>query len=185
MIDLKAVHPINFYNNQVIQNDNIGGADLYPVLEEINCIRSNTGGNIDDTLKDFVINNICNLTNTFIIKILEDNISKDEIAYMVDFYDEFNLRWFLYYNIDKLMLRNYAPENICNIIYSNIVFTINQFIQFYTIYKLVYNEEGVDLFSFLYKDTYGNAEPKPEELKYQNKYVFCTTIMNNILETEL
>ena len=182
-MDLTAIHPVNFYNDQVLQSTDIGNIDLYPILEEINCIKSNIGANIEDTLKDFIINNICNLTNTFIIKILEDNISKDEIAYIVDFYSDFNLKGYLYNSIDKNILKSYPSENICNIIYSNIIFALNQFIQFYVLYKLVYTEEGVDLFSFLYQGTYED-KPSEDEQKVQNKYVFCVTIMNNILETE-
>lgn len=183
-MDLTAIHPVNFYNNQILQNVDIGSIDLYPILEEVNCIRSDIGGNIEDTLKDFVINNICNIVNTFMIKILEDNISKDEIAYIVDFNSDFNLKGYLYASLDKNILRTYSVENICNIIYSNIIFSLNQFIQFYVIYKLVYTNEGVELFKTLYKEAYGDIKPKPEELKEQNKYVFCVTIMNNILEGE-
>lgn len=182
-MDLSAIHPVNFYNNRVLQNTDIGSIDLYPIMEEINCIRSDIGGNIEDTLKDFIINNICNLTNTFIIKLLEDNISKDEIAYIVDFYGDFNLKGYLYNSIDKNMIRQYSIENICNIMYSNIVFALNQFIQFYVLYKLVYTEEGVDLFKLIYDTTYGD-KPTEEELKVQNKYVFCVTILNNIMENE-
>ena len=49
-MDLTAIHPVNFYNNKVLQNCDIGNVDLYPMIEEINCIRSNIGGNIEDTL---------------------------------------------------------------------------------------------------------------------------------------
>ena len=183
-IDLKSIHPVNFYNNKVLQSTDIGSVDLYPIAEEIQCIRSNIGGNIEDTLRDYVINNICNLANTFIIKILEDYIHKNEIAYIVDFNSSFNVKDYLYNSINKDIFR-YSNENICNIIYSNIIFILNQFIQFYVLYKLVYTSEGVDLFDFLYKDTYGdNVYPKEDELKEQNKYVFCVTIMNNILEEE-
>ena len=178
-MDLTAIHPVNFYNNKVLQNCDIGNVDLYPMIEEINCIRSNIGGNIEDTLKDFIINNITNLTHTFIIKILEDNISKDEIAYLVDFYSDFDFRAHLNSAIAKPSLRKYNEENICNIIYSSIIFGLNQFIQFYTIYKLVYDKEGVDLYRNLYKETYGK---EPDEKANQDKYVFCTSILNNMVE---
>lgn len=183
-MDLTAIHPVNFYNNKVLQNCDIGSIDLYPIIEEVNCIRNNIGGNIEDTLKDFVINNVCNLAHTFMIKLLEDNISKDEIAYIVDFYADFKLKDYLNISIDKNILKLYSVDNICNIIYSNIIFTLNQFIQFYVLYKLVYTKEGVDLFSFLYKNTYPNSTPTDTELKEQNKYVFCVTIMNGMLEDE-
>ena len=183
-MDLTAIHPVNFYNNKVLQNCDIGNVDLYPMIEEINCIRSDVGGNIEDTLKDFIINNITNLTHTFIIKILEDNISKDEIAYLVDFYGDFNLRSYLNSAIAKPSLRKYSEDNICNIIYSSIIFSLNQFTQFYTIYKLVYDNEGVDLFKYLYTNTYGKYNPTEEELKSQNKYVFCVTTLNGLIEAE-
>ena len=183
-MDLTAIHPVNFYNNKVLQNCDIGNVDLYPMIEEINCIRSDVGGNIEDTLKDFIINNITNLTHTFIIKILEDNISKDEIAYLVDFYGDFNLRSYLNSAIAKPSLRKYSEDNICNIIYSSIIFSLNQFTQFYTKYKLEYYNEVVYLFKYLYTNTYGKYNPTEEELKSQNKYVFCVTTLNGLIEAE-
>lgn len=34
-IDLKSIHPVNFYNNKVLQSTDIGSVDLYPIAEEI------------------------------------------------------------------------------------------------------------------------------------------------------
>lgn len=179
-MDLKVIHPISFYNNTVFQSEDIGTVDLVPMINEINT----KNGNIEDTLKDFLMNNITNLSNTFMIRILENNISKDEIAYIVDFLDSFNIRSYLNDSLDKLTLRNYNSENLCNIMQSNIIFILNQFIQFYTIYKLVYSKEGVDLYKFLYKETY-RENPKEDNEPFQNKYVFCTSILNNILEQDM
>lgn len=178
MDNIKVIHPVSFYNNTVFQSEDIGTIDLIPMVKELNV----NSVNIEDTLKDFLMNNITNLSNTFMIRILENNISKDEIAYIVDFFDTFNIRSYLNDSLDKLILRNYSSENLCNIILSNIIFILNQFIQFYTIYKLVYSKEGVDLYKFLYKETYGSY-PQDEE-PVQNKYVFCTSILNNIMEQE-
>lgn len=180
MMDLNAIHPVNFFKDTVFQSEDIGNVDLYPVLEEIKCIHSETGGHIEDLLKDFVINNICNISNTFIIKLLEDYINKDEIAYIVDFYGDFNLKGYLYNSLNKSILAKYDSANICNIIQSNIIFTLNQFIQFYVLYKLVYDNEGVDLYKFLYKETYNDEEPSKND-RTQDKYVFCTCILNDMI----
>jgi hypothetical protein len=179
-MDLKVIHPISFYGDTVFQSEDIGTIDLLPIVNEINT----KSANIEDTLKDFLMNNITNLSNTFMIRILESNISKDEIAYIVDFLDGFNIRSYLNDSLDKLTLKNYDSENLCNIILSNIIFILNQFIQFYTIYKLVYSKEGVDLYKFLYKATYG-SNPLEKEEPLQNKYVFCTSILSNMLEQEM
>lgn len=178
-MNLDAIHPVNFYSNQVFQDSGIGNVEIFPILEELKCIHSETGANIEDTLKDFIINNVSNLSNTFIIKLLEDNFGKDEMAYLVDFYGDFNLKGYLFDSLNKQVLANYNSDNICNIIQSNIIFTLNQFIQFYTIYKLVYDKEGVDLYRNLYKETYGK---EPDEKANQDKYVFCTSILNNMVE---
>lgn len=178
-MDLTAIHPVNFYKNSILQSNDIGNGEIFPILEELKCIHSETGAHIEDTLKDFIINNVSNLSNTFILKILEDNINKDEIAYVVDFWADFNLKEYLSNSLTKQILANYDSNNICNIIQSNIIFVLNQFSQFYVLYKLVYTNEGVELYKFLYKETYGE---EPKEQSVQNKYVFCTSIMSNMVE---
>ena len=102
-MDLKVIHPISFYGDTVFQSEDIGTIDLLPIVNEINT----KSANIEDTLKDFLMNNITNLSNTFMIRILESNISKDEIAYIVDFLDGFNIRSYLNDSLDKLTLKNY------------------------------------------------------------------------------
>jgi len=183
--DLSKIHPVNFFNDKVQQNENIGGPELYPILKEIQHMSTKdtrTTSYIDPILKDFIINNITNLSNTFIIKLLEDYIDKDEIAYLVDFNDKYDIKMYLYDALSKSTLATKDEISLCNIIESNIIFTINQFIQFYVIYKMIY-KEGVDLYKYIYKATYD--ENKIPEMREQDKYVFCVSIMNNMLENML
>jgi hypothetical protein len=177
--DLTKIHPVNFFKDNVMQSSEIGNPELHPFLQEIQHMNTRPVDNTDIIMKDFIINNVTNLTNTFIIKLLEDYIDKDEIAYLVDFYDSFRLKDYLYNTLSNTILTNTFIDTVANIIESNIIFAINQFIQFYVIYKIVYNKEGVDLYKFLYKATYEKA---PEnDIKEQDKYVFCCSIMNNML----
>ena len=173
-----VIHPISFFNNDVLQSKDIGNPELYPILQQIQHVNSGTSNSINEFLRDFIINNISGLSTTFIIKLLEDNINKDEVAYMVDFYSDFNIKDYLLNTITKYSLFNKTPDTICNMIQSNIIFILNQFIQFYTMYKLIYDKEGVDLYSFLCKETYGDII----DMNMQDKYVFCNSIMNNMLE---
>ena len=184
MSDLSVIHPISFFKDNIIQNADIGNPEVYPILLEIQHMSTkdkvHTTVYIEDLLRDFVINNVSNLANTFIIKLLEDYISKDEIAYLVDFYDSFDIKTYLFNTITKSVLGTKDEISICNIIESNIIFVINQFIQFYSIYKIVYTNEGVDLYKLLYKETYGKDPEK--EIKTQDKYVFCCSILNSMLD---
>lgn len=183
MDNLDKMHPVNFFKDKVLQNSDIGTPEVYPILQEIQ--HMNTKGQqhqsyIEDTLRDFVINNITGLTNTFIMKLLEDNLSSDEIAYMVDFYQDFHMKEYLMDTITKGVLVGKDPDSICNLIQSNIIFILNQFIQFYSMYKIVYNKEGIDLYDTLYKLTYG--ESPTQDIRIQDKYVFCNCILSNMLE---
>lgn len=180
--DLSIIYPISFFKDTVLQSADIGNPEVYPILQELQHMstKDSCSDNVLDILKDFVINNVSNLTNTFIIKLLEDYIDKNEIAYIVDFYDSYDIKSYLSNTLNKNTLIIQDEVTISNLIESNIIFTINQFIQFYTIYKIVYNKEGVDLYKFLYNETYG-ADPY-KDIKVQDKYVFCCSILSNILE---
>jgi hypothetical protein len=177
---LSIIHPISFFDNTVLQSPDIGNPEVYPILQELQHMSTNGSNNVIDILKDFIINNVLNLSNTFIIKLLEDYVDKDEIAYLVDFFDKYDLVLHLSNTLNSNVLATQDEVAISNLIESNIVFTINQFIQFYTVYKIVYNKEGVDLYRFLYKETYEKYPNK--EIKVQDKYVFCSTILSNMLE---
>ena len=181
--DLSSIHPVNFFRDSVLKSPDIGNPEIYPILQQIQHMSTKDTHqmlHIEEILKDFIINNVSNLSNTFIIKLLEDNIGKDEMAYLVDFYGDFDLKSYLFDTISKNALYSYDPESICNIIESNIIFTLNQFVQFYVIYKLVYIKEGVDLYKTLYKETYG--ENPDGTMREQDKYVFCCSIMNSMIE---
>lgn len=177
---LSVIHPITFFDNTVLQTADIGNPEVHPILQELQHMSTNGSNNVINILKDFIINNVLNLSNTFIIKLLEDYVDKDEIAYLVDFFDKYDLVSYLSNTLNSNVLATQDEVAISNLIESNIVFTINQFIQFYTVYKIVYNKEGVDLYRFLYKETYEKYPNK--EIKVQDKYVFCSTILNNMLE---
>lgn len=180
--DLSSIHPVNFFRDNVLKSPDIGNAEIYPILQEIQHMSTKDAQqiHIEEILRDFIINNISNLSNTFIIKLLEDNINKDEVAYIVDFYGDFDLKSYLFNTISKTVLSTKNSQSICNIIESNIIFALNQFVQFYVIYKLVYKKEGVDLYKSLYKETYGK-NPN-DTMREQDKYVFCCSIMNSMVE---
>lgn len=182
-MNLEIIHPISFFNNTILQSEDIGTIDTLPI---VNCI-TNKSINLEEALRDFLSTNISNLTNTFILRLLENNISKNEIAYIVDFYDSFDIKSYLRDSLNNHVLKNYSSEGICNIMISNIIFILNQFIQFYTMYKLVYSNEGVKLYEFLYKSTYGNDSKNIDVMDelVQNKYVFCVSILSNMLDNEI
>lgn len=171
----QTIHPVIFFNNHIIQTEDIGGPEVNSIID----INKKNADNKTRKLiiVGYLINNIVQLCNTFMIKLIEDNICKDEVAYIVDFNNDFNIRDYLFRN-----LRYVNNDNVSILIKSNIIFILNQFIQFYCMYKLVYNE-GVDLYKYLIKDTYN--EEAPSDTKMQDKYVFCYSIMNNMLEEML
>lgn len=183
-MDLEKIHPVNFFKNEILQNSEIGNCELDPIYNEITLMNNpNYSPYIQELIRDFTINNITGLSTTFIIKLLEDNIDKDEIAYIVDFYQYLNMNYYLSDIVNRSLMSLHTIEDnnsICNIIESGIIFIINQFIQFYTMNKLVYSNEGVDLYKHLYKSTY-DEDPK-NTIRIQDKYVFCNCILNSILE---
>ena len=181
-MELSDIHPVNFFREKPLKTEDIGKPEIYPILQEIQHMNTDAKyeSHINDILRDFVINNITNLSNTFMIKLLEDNINKNEIAYIVDFNSDFDSKTYLL-NTIPTVLSSKDSESICNIIQSNIIFILNQFIQFYVTYKLVYSNEGVDLYDFIYKLTYDEKPDK--DIKDQDKYTFCYSILNNILES--
>ena len=182
--ELSVIHPISFFSNTVLQSADIGNPEVYPILQELQHMSTKDicSDNIVNILKDFVINNVSSLTNTFIIKLLEDYVDKNEVAYLVDFFDSYNIKSYLSNTLNSNVLATQDEVAISNLIESNIVFTINQFIQFYVVYKIVYNKEGVDLYKFLYNETYERYPDSNKEIKVQDKYVFCCSILNNMLE---
>jgi hypothetical protein len=183
-MNLSVIHPVYFFDNKVMRNENIGTPEVKCVihqLQHMNTSEDNSYNNMEIILKDFVANNISELSNTFMIKLLEDFIDKNEIAYIVDFNNDFDMKNYLINNLSTFDIYKLDNDSISNIIRSNIIFILNQFIQFYCMYKLIYNE-GVNLYEFLYKETYGADAPNN---KNQNKYVFCISILSNMLETLL
>ena len=183
-MDISAIHPVYFFNNETLKTDSIGTPEVSCVVRQIQ--HKNTvdisSNSMEQILRDFIVNNVSQLSSTFMIKLLEDFINKDEIAYIVDFNSDFNIKDYLLDNLKEMSIYSMDNASIINIIRSNIVFILNQFIQFYCMYKLIYNE-GIKLYEFLYKETYSAEAPKDK--KYQYKYVFCTSIMNNMMETLL
>lgn len=187
-MDISAIHPIYFFNNEALRTESIGAPEVSCVIQQIQ--HKNTVNNdakvgpysMEQILRDFIANNVCQLSTTFMIKLLEDFINKDEIAYIVDFNSDFDIKEYLLNNLKEINIHSMDNVTIINIIRSNIIFVLNQFIQFYCMYKLIYNE-GVNLYEFLYKETY--SEEAPKDKKQQHKYVFCTSIMNNMMEALL
>ena len=177
-MDRSIIHPVIFFNEDALRTESIGAPEVDCIIRQVTKSNNYSGKLI---LIDFVINNITQLSTTFIIKLLEDNIDKNEIAYIVDFNSEFDMKSYLVNNIQYID-SDTDNDAIINIIRSNIIFILNQFIQFYCMYKLVY-EEGVDLYKFLFSETYDTEVPT--NTKQQNKYVFCYSIMSNMLETLL
>ena len=182
-MSLSAIHPVYFFDNKVMKNENIGTPEVNCIIYQLQNMSTNNISyhNMEIILKDFVVNNVSELSNTFMIKLLEDFIDKNEIAYIVDFNNDFDIKTYLINNLSSVDMYKLDNDSIINIIRSNIIFILNQFIQFYCMYKLIYNE-GIDLYDFLYKETYSEDA---KDNKKQTKYVFCISIMNNMLETLL
>lgn len=169
--------PIIFMKEQFIQHQDINGVLSDPYIEEVR------KGYITDYTKkhiiiNFLISNITEFCNTFMIRLIEKYIDSKEIAYIIDFTDKFDMKGFLsktFYSVD-------LNQELTNIIYSDIIFILNQFIQFYVTTKLIYSKEGVDLYNYLYKDTY--EENVSKSVSNQEKFIFCDMIMNSYLQEE-
>lgn len=184
-MELSDIHPVNFFGEKPIRSEDIGKPEVYPILQEIQHMNIKDENNkslyIEDILRDFIINNVTNLSNTFMIKLLEDNIDKNELFYIADFDRTFDLKTYLFNSLSKTTLSSKDSESICNIILSNIIFSLNQFTQFYITYKLIYDQDGINLHKYLYKLTYD--EDPSDNIKEQDKYAFCYSIMSNIIES--
>ena len=61
-MNLEIIHPISFFNNTILQSEDIGTIDTLPI---VNCI-TNKSINLEEAVRDFLSTNISNLTNTFI-----------------------------------------------------------------------------------------------------------------------
>ena len=186
----QRITPIIFYEDKVIQSEDIGTNNELPIknfLDKTN--NANLLINGDFIINNYIINNISDLCNTFMIRLLENYINKDEIAYIIDFTDKFDIKEYLKYSLLNAGIVSNSINNnqmmvsvLINLLFSDIIFIMNQFIQFYVMTKLVYKKEGIDLYKYLYKDTYEETAP---EARYQDQYVFCVSIMGSMLDLEI
>ena len=140
MTNLDSIYPVHFIKDEPIQDSNSGLIDVSPQIfrEAINDSISldmlsdynsklfsiYDKNNLNILIKDFIINNISELCNTFMIKILEDYIDKDEIAYIVDFNADYNLKDYLSKSLNFSFASNIKYDILLKNIYFKSIYTI-------------------------------------------------------------